>query len=162
MKTLLSAAFIGLLPVTFPAQTVLYRCADPWDQPVFSDRPCGYDAQLVTTTVPHQIGSDRSSPATWIRISADNALRDAQGELERREKHIARYARDQDQRISDLRYQASNTNDNLAGTPYRKSVTTEMQAVTRQYDSIIESTRRDIDHPRERIESVRDAARYIQ
>ena len=157
MKTVLSVTCIALLPVTVTAQTTVYHCADPRGQPVFSDHPCGDKALRVTITGPQAIGSVGPSSPVWRRISADNALRDAERELQRREDRIAQYARDRDQRISALRVQGSTANNNIAGAQYRESLATEMQAVTQQYNAKIQGGQRDIDRLQYRMDSVRDA-----
>ena len=162
MRTALAALWVALLPFPAFAETVIYQCTAQWRQPVFSDRPCGADARLATVSNAQTTSSTRSSPSTWARISADNAVREAQRLITRRQDRLKNYEKHRDSRIADLRYQGSAANNNLAGAQYRASLATEMHAVTSQYDAKIRSTRGDIDRLQHSIDRVRDAAAQLQ
>jgi hypothetical protein len=162
MRTTLAVLCIALLPSPAFAETVVYQCTDQWHQPVFSNRPCGAEARLATVSEAQTTSSTTSSPSTWARISADNAVRDAERLIARRQDRIKNYEKHRDRRIADLRYQGTTANNNLAGAQYRASLATEMQAVTSQYDAKIRGTRGDIDRLRHSIDRVRDAAAQLQ
>lgn len=162
MRTALAALCVALLPFPAFAETVIYQCTDQWRQRVFSARPCGLNARLATVSDTQTTSSTRSSPSTWARNSADNAVREAERLIARRQDRLKNYVKHRDRRITDLRYQGSAANNNLAGAQYRASLATEMQAVTSQYDAKIRNMRGDIDRLQHSIDRVRDAATQLQ
>ncbi len=163
MKSSHIAICISLLPLggTY-ADTAFYQCTDKWGQPVFSQQSCGDDAILKIVDEPQMTGGFVSSTSTWARVSADNALRDAERAIERHEDRLRRHQYERDRRITELRHQGTIASNNLAGAQYRESLATEMQAVNQQYDARIRSTQLDIDRLQQRIDNVRDAALDIQ
>jgi hypothetical protein len=161
MRTALTVIIFTLAQLSAHAETTFYQCADQWDQPIFSDRPCGADAQLATVIEAQTTSGTPPSPSIWARISADNALREAERLITRREDRLKSYEKQRDGRITDLRYQGTTASNNLAGAQYRESLATEMQAVTSQYDAKIRSTRGDIDRLQHRIDRVRDTAAQL-
>jgi len=157
-------------PLSSFAQTKFYQCKDQWGQPVFSQRPCGSDSieasvnvqEKISSATPGEEASDNFSTrkataashssseldetqSSWDRIKASNRLRDLEREIARREGQISTWENARDSRIAQLRSKKHYANNNLAGATWEESISTEMQAVSSQYDSKIDREQHKID-----------------
>ena len=142
------------------AETKFYQCKDKWGQPVFSQRPCGSDAEKASVTAHARISEETStttlssdrepleanvdeSPVkekvtSWDRVRASNRIRDIDRDVYRRESHIDTWEAERDNRIAVLRNARRRANNNLAGATWQESLASEMEAVAQQYDSKID------------------------
>jgi TolA-binding protein len=150
MKQGLILVFFLALTIQVNAETKFYQCTDQWGQPVFSQRPCGADAEAGTVEAHQNISEDDSAAveeasSSWTKITAARKVRDMEGEIERREEKIERLEDERDAKISELDRQQQYANNNLAGAQYLESLATEMQAVTTQYNAKIDGERNRIE-----------------
>ena len=139
------------------AQTNFYQCQDQWGQPVFSQKPCGEDAEQRSIEGPKQSGSGEYHKEVWAKVSAGNAIRDAERQIVRREDRVEILESERDRKIAALRSKKRYANNNLAGATWEESISSEMQAVNEQYQSKIDSERRKIDRLQDQIDRTRDA-----
>lgn len=80
------------------AQTQFYKSKDKWGQPIFSQRPCGENAETGTVSGPeHTGGPVTSTPAAnsggssaWDKIEAPNLLREINREIVRLQEQADR------------------------------------------------------------------------
>lgn len=156
MKKAVLCAALTLTAQVAISQEVYYRCEDARGQPVFSQRPCGENAEVGTLS--GQAAQDRqeADKATWDRVAASNALREAERELGRREDRVREIERERDARLAALKSRSNRANNNLAGAQLIEGMATEMQAVTQQYEARLAREYRDIDRLEERMQRLRD------
>lgn len=138
-------------------ETSFYQCKDKWGQPVFSQRPCGEDATQGSIKAPLESGSTQDDQESWAKVSADNAVREAERDIARRESQLDQLEKVRDQKIAELQRRTDYANNNLAGAQYRESLATEMQAVNGQYQGKIDREQGDIDRIRAQMDRVREA-----
>ena len=50
------------------AETKFYQCRDKWGQPVFSQRPCGSDAEKASVTAHARISEEESPFGGEVRV----------------------------------------------------------------------------------------------
>lgn len=157
MKKAVLCAALVLTVQTATGQEVYYRCEDPRGQPVFSQRPCGDNAEVGTLS--GQMAQERreADKATWDRVAASNALREAERELNRREDRVREIERERGARLAALKSRSNRANNNLAGAQLIEDMATEMQAVTQQYEAQLAREYRGIDRLEERIQRLREA-----
>ncbi|RLQ23543.1 DUF4124 domain-containing protein [Seongchinamella sediminis] len=171
MKHGLAFAVLLAISSTASAQTQFYKCKDQGGQPVFSQRPCGENAQTGTITGPERNGGPVSTspaptataatttapsqePDTWDKVEASRLLREAEREIDRREDRIDYLEAERDKKIAALRNKKRYANNNLAGATWEESISSEMQAVNDQYQSKIDSQQRKIDRLQEQADRV--------
>ncbi len=168
MRHGIALILLTTLASTSNAQTQFYKCKDKWGQPVFSQRPCGDNAETGTVSGPGHTGRpvtpSATAPATtsegtstWDRIEAANALREANREIDRREERIRSLENERDQKLAALKNKKRYANNNLAGATWEESISTEMQAINDQYQSKIDSQRRKIDRLQEQADRVSES-----
>lgn len=158
-KITITAAILLLAASSAGAETTYYKCQGERGTVIFSERPCGNDAQRETVRPTGAPGSAQGHADTWSRISADNAVREAQRALDRSEERAREIERERDRKIAELRERGRYANNNLAGAQYLESLATEMQAVSDQYASKLEREHRHQDRLRDQIQRTQDAAR---
>ena len=141
------------------AETSFYQCKDKWGQPVFSQRPCGEDATQGSVNAPAESGSQQSDQEGWAKVSAGNAIREAEREIDRRENRVDQLEKERDTKIAALDGRQENARNNLAGAQFRESLATEMQAVNSQYQGKIDREIQQIGLIRNQIDRVSEAAR---
>ncbi|MBN7798748.1 DUF4124 domain-containing protein [Parahaliea mediterranea] len=159
---------LATLASTASAQTQFYKCKDKWGQPIFSQRPCGDDAETSSVSGPQHTGGTTAAapgvptapadgPSTWDKIEASNTLREARREIDRREDRIESLEAERDRKIAALKNKKRYANNNLAGATWEESISSEMQAINHQYQSKIDSERRKIDRLQEKADRVAES-----
>ena len=168
MRHGIALILLAVLAGTANAQTQFYKCKDKWGQPIFSQRPCGDNAETgtisgpeptggpVTPTVAPAVPNSQGSSA-WDKIEASNVLREANREINRRENQIASLEKARDQKLAALENKKRYSNNNLAGATWEESISTEMQATNDQYQSKIDSKRRKIERLQDKAERVAES-----
>jgi hypothetical protein len=165
MRHGIALILLATLASTTNAQTQFYKCKDKWGQPIFSQRPCGENAETGTVSGPEPTGGPVTStaaappaasegPSAWDKIEAANVLREANREIDRREDRITSLEKERDQKLAELKNKKRYANNNLAGATWEESISTEMRAITDQYQSKIDSDRRKIDRLQEQADRV--------
>jgi len=154
------------------SQTNFYQCKDKWGQPVFSQRPCGSDAEQHSVTPHSQIstpsrdqpvatapGESPAAEAETFSIEVTRTKRrlsEIDEDLDRREARIARYSDERDAKIAILKDKRRYANNNLAGATWQESLASEMQAIATQYDTKINSQQQKIDDLQEESRLLKD------
>ena len=158
------AAISLLLCASATAETTYYQCTGERGTTVFSDQPCGDDAQAHTVSGPERTGGHRVDAATWARVSAGNAAREAGRAIkeagravERSEDRADQIAHERETKIGALQQRGCYASSDLACALYRESLATEMQAVTSQYQSKLDREYREQDQIRAQIQRTREA-----
>lgn len=168
MKYGIALILLVILSSTASAQTQFYKCTDKWGQPIFSQRPCGDNAETGTVSGPPPTGtpatttaeattSSTESPSAWNKIEAANTLRETNREIDRREAQITSLEKERDQKLAALKNKKRYANNNLAGATWEESISSEMQAINDQYQSRIDSQRRKIDRLQEQADRVSES-----
>lgn len=155
MKYAVGLVLLATLSSTASAQTSFYKCKDERGNPVFSQRPCGTDAETGSVSGPAHTGGPVTTiesapaaaepPSAWDKVEASNLLRDANREIDRREARVASLEAERDRKIAVLKNKKRYANNNLAGATWEESISSEMQAITDQYQSKIDAEHRKID-----------------
>ena len=174
MLQIITAFVLLLFTSQVPAQTKFYQCKDQWGQPVYSQRPCGSDAQEKSVTAHDRISGDgdfkssTESPApsapsatattqTYsIEVTRDKRrLSEIKEDIKRRERRIEQYADERDERIAVLQLKTRYANNNLAGATWQESLASEMSAVATQYDTKIDQQQEKIDDLKEETNDIK-------
>ena len=132
MKHGIALMLLAILASAANAQTQFYKCKDKWGQPIFSQRPCGDNAETGTVSGPAPTGTPArttanasaatsESSSAWDKIEAANTLREANLEKERDQNLVAlqnkkRYA-DNNLRVSPVKCRPSTNSTSLRSTP---------------------------------------------
>lgn len=137
------------------AQTTYYQCTDEQGRAVFSERPCGDDAQEKAVQAAIQTGS--VAPEDFGAISASRKIRERERQIDYLDDRIERYERERDLALRELERKMTYANNNLAGAQYRESLATQMQSVSEEYRSKIRSDREKAARYREEIHRLQGA-----
>jgi uncharacterized protein DUF4124 len=168
MKHGIALILLAILACTANAQTQFYKCNDKWGQPIFSQRPCGDNAEAGTVSGPPPTGTPATitaeattasteSPSAWDKIEAANTLREANREIHRREAQVTSLEKERDQKLAALQNKKRYANNNLAGATWEESISSEMQAINDQYQSKIDSQRQKIGRLQEQADRVSES-----
>lgn len=136
-------------------------CTDANGKKSFQEQPCPQGSKAETRTY------EKSEPAaapTENRLSTDNPIyqdiRDNNRRLElernikRSERRIDELEDRRAQELAALRNKKRYANNNMAGATWEQSISTEMQAVTERYSSMIETERDKLKRMREELREV--------
>jgi hypothetical protein len=113
---------------------------------VFSDRPCGTDAEEVDI----QYRQPNASEAAEIERRTDQYFKDLarrkhDGQVYAQKRRIKALERARDERLAQLRWRKQFTNNNLAGATLEQSISTEMSAVAEQFGQKIDAATRELE-----------------
>ena len=116
MLSLFRLILIALLSSEAGAQTTYFQCEDERGRPVFSQKPCGDDAQekqidtqpgiKAQSSVETDQGADDG--ATWDRISLENQLRSLDRRIERGEAKSRQLTASMNKKIDALEAERNN------------------------------------------------------
>ena len=118
------------------ANAQIYKCTDTNGNLVFSQKPCGANAQEVVvrnTTAGVSITGD----GDFSQVDADRRARDIDRAVDRHYRAIDGLQRERDAKIAGIRKRQSRAANNLAGATYLQSLATEMQAINDDYNTRI-------------------------
>jgi|SRR5690554_782402 len=140
---------ILLLLLSFGVFTVnatsVHVCTNADGKKSFQDQPCdaGLKADIKTIkTTPSQTSTmyDPSAKTTaYNQMRSDNERRQLDRDIKRSENRIVDYRNNMQRELSLLRKKKNYANNNLAGAEWENSISTEMQAVTSKYSTLITS-----------------------
>ena len=147
---------IILLAFSMPtlAQTSYYKCTGEHGRPIFSERPCGADAEAASIDSATITGS--VAPDDFGAISDSRKIREREHDIDFLEDRIERLEREREARLGSLENAQRYANNNLAGAQYRESLATEMQSVNSEYQAKIEREQSKIDRYRDEIDRLRE------
>ena len=153
------------LPIIFnAAQADVYRCRQADGSVIYSDAPCAPDARKIEVkTVAPSIEEQKRAEERLKDWGHDLALSD----LKTRRAGLAREIADSEARIDALnahmeqelallRAKKLRANNNLAGATWEESISKEMEAVTRKYQTQIDRIQRHIDRTRDAMDRLSD------
>lgn len=143
-RRLITVALLGL--VTFTAEAAIYKCTID-GKVVFSQTPCADDAKTVTVKAPPKMGNGEPSAAREkmrARLDAAQRARNRKSdekELDKIDKKITDLERGMNTQLAKLRLKKTRARNNLAGATWENSISEEMSAVTKQYQTMIENAK---------------------
>ncbi|MFT6955151.1 MAG: hypothetical protein ACJAYC_000139 [Halieaceae bacterium] len=161
---------LAVLLLIFPAllaqaQTKYFRCTDQWGHAIFSERPCGADAQEGSVQGPSVreqpkpssgISSTTSPPLGIETFSheitrAKRRLTEIETLLGRSVKKIAKYERERDQEVLRLNSQSRYVSNAGAAVAWQNDFVEEVRTVKEQYNAKIQYEQEEVkDLKRER------------
>ena len=118
-------------------------CTDADGNKTFQSMPCAQgtkaDVKIIETTAPstHTVYDPSAKTAAYNKMRADNERRQLDRDIRRTENKIVDYRNKMQRELSLLRKKKSFANNNLAGAEWENSISTEMQAVTSKYSTLI-------------------------
>lgn len=142
MKYLITL-LLSLGAYTASAATV-HVCTDADGKKSFQDKPCkqGLKAETkVMETDPNLRSTyDPTAKTTaYQQMRAENNRLQLDRDIRRSENKILEHTRKMQSDLSALRNKKNRANNNLAGAEWENSISTEMQAVTSKYSTLITS-----------------------
>jgi hypothetical protein len=126
--------------IAHAANADIYKCTGPNGNLIFSQKPCGANAETVVikdTTSGVSITGD----GDFSQVDADRRTRDIDRAIDRHYRTIGELQRERDAKVADIRHQQSRAANNLAGATYLQSLATEMQAINDDYNTRINMER---------------------
>ncbi|WP_286694052.1 DUF4124 domain-containing protein [Spongiibacter sp. UBA1325] len=134
----LIAAHIFLIALATPAYTAeIYKCIDANGRPIFSQMPCGRDAEKTTITPPDEIGSVSTDRNSLQALKQSNRLRDIERDIAAENRRIRSLQRRMDIELEKLRQKKNLAKNNLAGAQWEQSISAEMSSVVERYNAKI-------------------------
>ena len=137
----LSAVALFLTVLSTPAYTAeIYKCMDANGRPIYSQMPCGSDAEKTTITPPDEIGSVSTDRNSLRAIKQSNRLRDIERDIAAENRRIRSLQQSMEAELEKLRQKKRQARNNLAGAQWEQSISTEMSAVVERYNTKIKAT----------------------
>lgn len=134
----LSALALLLTVLPAPAYTAeIYKCMDAHGRPIYSQMPCGSDAEKTTITPPDEIGSVSTDRNSLRAIKQSNRLRDIERDIAAENRRIRSLQQSMDSDLEKLRQKKRQARNNLAGAQWEQSISAEMSAVVERYNAKI-------------------------
>lgn len=135
--------------VLFVSQSVgatqIYQCKDNHGQTVFSQMPCGKNAEKITVeTVSPTRDQIKSTQETNARNDAMVEHAEKQRGLQSAKDRVQELIKERDGKLQALRYKKLYAANNLAGATWEKSISDEMAAVTTRYNADIDAARQHV------------------
>ena len=148
----LSVVLVTAVLFSWPAAAEIYKCKSSHGKLVFSDKPCGGNAETVTlkkgTTYTKSDDTEQ-----WQAVILSNSTRKLERQLESRQDNIKSYRRTMDKKLDELRYQKKLATNNMAGATWEKSLSDEMEVVSDKYNSMIAYEMKEIEALRTQLAS---------
>lgn len=147
-----------LIPLIFSAtvSAEVYKCTDPQGKTVFSDRPCGDDAETVDVKV-HSSGISHGPQGDFQKVSDDIERRKLERKIDRLEDEIDAMEDARANKLAQLRAKKNQANNNLAGATWEQSIATEMRAITDDFNARIERRQAEVDRTQSQLNALNDS-----
>lgn len=138
----------------------VYICTDAVGKKTFQSMPCPGDAkaEVKEYKAPEPSGSaaavdNRLSTDNPIyqQMKSDNRRRELERDIQKSERQIEKYQAQMESEMAALRQKKRYANNNAAGAMWEQSISTEMQAVSSKYTSMISVERDRINQMRQEI-----------
>ncbi len=134
--------FISLFYIVFTPVVLadIYKC-EVDGVVTFSQMPCSDTAKKITIEIrkPNTPGIENDSHRQTLEDVNDYIeIKKIDREIKRQESKIKNYQKRMNQEIKRLEIRASYAANNLAGATYENALTTQMEAVTKKYNTLIE------------------------
>ncbi|TXS95825.1 DUF4124 domain-containing protein [Parahaliea maris] len=154
MLRLTCLALLCCVSVSANAQTRVFKCKGEQGQMIFSQQPCGENAEETTVRPPDtSTGPSAADKATWRRIAESNEVRELRREISRYEVRIRdlEEARDMDmQRLRD----SGGTGNTPPGQTYEEGLQPQLDALAAGYQRRIDAEQKRIDEIESRISTL--------
>ncbi|KRS22817.1 hypothetical protein AAY72_01505 [Alishewanella sp. WH16-1] len=154
----MSLSLIFTLLLSGPVQ--VYKC-DFNGTVIYSQQPCGDNSEKVEVkAVPKMSGSANANqtakPAVseFDQISLNIKKRNLNIEFTRLNARKERLLRERDAELAKLKAKKRRSANNLAGATWEESISTEMAAVVKKYETDINELNREIDKLKTEIDSL--------
>ena len=141
MRHLLLASLLSSFGAANAA--TVHVCTDADGKKSFQTMPCAQgvkaDIKIIETTPSQSPGTydPSAKAAAYQQMRSDNERRQAGRDIRRSENRIVDYRNNMQRELSLLRKKKNYANNNLAGAEWENSISTEMQAVTSKYSTLI-------------------------
>lgn len=145
----LSVALLAML--SLPATAEIYKCIDANGRPQFSDKPCAVDAEVVEVQ-DSSAGLSLGAEGDYSKMRHANKARELKRSIHRKEGEIRDLESTRDRKIADLSNRQRYAANNLAGATWEGSLATQMDAVSRDYNSRIDRKRKEADRLRDQLQ----------
>lgn len=157
MLKVICLALLCCISASATAQTRIFKCKGEQGQMIFSQQPCGDNAEEATVRAPDTVtGTSEADKDTWRRIADSNEVRELRREVSRYESRIRdlEEARDMDmQRLRDSGDYDSNTPPGLS---YEEGLQPQLDALAEGYQKRIDAEQKKIDDINSKITQLKE------
>ena len=135
-------------------------CTDADGKKLFSQQPCPDNTSAEVKTYEHieqpaqQPARVTTNNATYQAIKNNNRRLELERNIKKTERKIDKLQTQQATELKRLRSKKRYANNNAAGAAWEQSISTEMQAVTDRYNSMIRNERDDLAAMREELRNL--------
>ncbi len=155
----------SLTPLLFISLTAtagqFHVCTDANGKKSFQEQPCPQGAKAETRTYEKSEpvaapGDNRltTDNPTYQTIKNNNRRLELERNIKKSERKIDKLEARRTQELAALRSKKRYANNNMAGATWEQSISTEMQAVSERYSSMIETERDELKRMREELQEV--------
>lgn len=145
MLRLTCLALLCCISIAANAQTRVFKCKGEQGQMIFSQQPCGDNAEETTVRPPDtSSGTSAADKATWRRIAESNEVRDLRREISRYESRISDLEEARDIDLQRLRESGNNANT-PPGQTYEEGLQPQLDALAAGYQRRIDAEQKKID-----------------
>lgn len=131
------ALFVVMSALSSQAAAGFYKCEDDRGRPVFSDKPCGADAQEIELKSNDNGGINMGSAGDYSSVYKSGRSRDLKRKIKLKRDEISSIEDQKDMALARLRIDQMYSANNLAGAVRDESLATEMEAVVKDYNARI-------------------------
>ncbi|MCG7965172.1 MAG: DUF4124 domain-containing protein [Candidatus Thiodiazotropha taylori] len=141
------------------AQAEIYKCIDERGKPIFSQRPCGDTAEVITVQPQKRSNLSPNSREEYAEqleaISTRTEVKKLEREITKLKARKRSLTRKMDAELAALRQKKLYARNNLAGATWEESISSEMQSVAASYKTKIQATQDRIEEAKADIESLK-------
>ena len=154
--------FIAIATAAITANAEIYRCQVD-GKTEFSQTPCAADAEKYQVDYTRQNAENAQSisdQTSRLRESTNASLNQMEinrlgREIDKEEANIRILQDKRDRELAALRSKKRRANNNLAGATWQQSISDEMIAVNKRYDSQVEDKQKRIERMLDQIDRLR-------
>ena len=129
-----------LLILATTASGEIYRCTDDKGKLTYSDSKCSIDAETVEMEL-RSSGLQMGAQGDWSGVISANRVRDKDRAIANHHQTIQQLITARNRRLASLRGRKNRTANNLAGATLDQAISSEMQAVSEDYNARIQLER---------------------
>jgi predicted nucleic acid-binding Zn-ribbon protein len=123
----------------------MYVCTDAEGKKTFQAMPCAGAAKAEVRAYDVALSGDSYRPTTdsavYQQMKADNRKAQLKRDIRKSEQQIEKYQAQMQSELAALRSKKRYATNTQAGATWEQSISTEMQAVTSRYDSLMDVER---------------------
>ncbi len=136
------------------AQTRIFKCQGEDGQTIFSQSPCGEDAQETTVRSPNKVAPSDGNEQTWDRVAASNEIRELERQIARTETRIKELEEARDIDVSRLRERGDYGSNTPPGMTYEEGLQPLIDDLEAQYQAKIDERRDEVARMQARIKAL--------